>query len=255
MLYIRKLYNGSLDDLDASKKLITTLNAHSYNTLKKDPTFGESLSASDILLPDGVSMVWASRFLSGRKIIKIAGNDLFEFQMKRMQNKGGKCFFLGSSEHTLQLIKERSEREYPNVEVFFYSPPFKSEFSEEDNHKMIDAVNEVMPDVLFIGMTAPKQEKWAYENFHKLEAGHICCIGAVFDFYAGTVKRAPHWMIYSGMEWFYRLVKEPRRMWKRYVIGNPVFIQKIIKQRLHPEHKEMAHYDLLEEKEFIKNKI
>ena len=97
---------------------------------------------------------------------------------------------------------------------------------------MIDAVNRVEPDVLFIGMTAPKQEKWAFKYYQMLNAGHICCIGAVFDFYAGTVKRAPEWMISLGMEWFYRLIREPRRMWRRYLIGNIKFIGYILREKL-----------------------
>jgi N-acetylglucosaminyldiphosphoundecaprenol N-acetyl-beta-D-mannosaminyltransferase len=81
---------------------------------------------------------------------------------------------------------------------------------------MIQAVNSVQPNVLFVGMTAPKQEKWAYQHIEILKAGHVCCIGAVFDMYAGTVNRAPRWMIQVGLEWFYRLIKEPTRMWRRY---------------------------------------
>ena len=96
---------------------------------------------------------------------------------------------------------------------------------------MLHAVNAVQPDVLFVGMTAPKQEKWAYHNHPNLLAGHTCCIGAVFDFYAGTVQRAPRVFINLGLEWFYRLAKEPRRMWRRYLIGNVKFIRAIIKEK------------------------
>ena len=94
---------------------------------------------------------------------------------------------------------------------------------------MIDAVNEVEPDVLFVGMTAPKQEKWSYQFYDELKAGHICCIGAVFDFYAGNIKRAPDWMISAGLEWLYRLLSEPRRIGRRYIIGNSLFVYEILK--------------------------
>jgi bacterial polymer biosynthesis proteins, WecB/TagA/CpsF family len=140
-------------------------------------------------------------------------------------------FFLGSSERTLELIRKRAEKEYPALEIHSFSPPFKPEFSEEENRAMIHAVNEIGPDVLFIGMTAPKQEKWAFKHFDQLNAGHVCCIGAVFDFYAGTVRRAPRWVISIGLEWMYRLVKEPRRMWRRYLIGNTTFINHIFRER------------------------
>ena len=100
---------------------------------------------------------------------------------------------------------------------------------------MIQSINAVNPDVLFIGMTAPKQEKWAYKTVNSEQLAvdncHVCCIGAVFDFYAGTVTRAPRWVIKIGFEWFYRLVKEPRRMWKRYLVGNVLFIAGIFSEK------------------------
>ena len=96
---------------------------------------------------------------------------------------------------------------------------------------MLEKINAFEPDALFVGMTAPKQEKWAYEHFTHLQAGHICCIGAVFDFYAGTISRAPQWMIQMGLEWLYRLIKEPRRMWRRYLIGNSKFIWAVVKEK------------------------
>ena len=231
MLHKFELFNGSLQEITPSKKLITTLNAHSFNTVKRDPVFSEALQSSDMLLPDGISMVLAIRLLQGKKIKKIAGDDLFNYEMQRVHKKGGKCFFLGSSETTLELIEERAKREFPGLQVHSYSPPYKPKFTDEESRVMIDAVNEVEPDVLFVGMTAPKQEKWAFQHFDRLKAGHICCIGAVFDFYAGTVQRAPEWMIGAGMEWFYRLIREPRRMWRRYLIGNTLFILEILKEK------------------------
>jgi len=217
------LFNEPLSTIKAPKVLINTINAHSFNTVQIDKDFGEALESSNILLPDGVSVVWAMRMLTGMKLKKVAGADLFFYEMKRLNAIGGKCFFLGSSNDTLQLILKKAAIEYPNVKVFSYSPPYKPVFSDEDNKAMIDEVNAVQPDVLFIGMTAPKQEKWAHSHFDELQVGHVCCIGAVFDFYAGKINRAPNWMIKIGMEWFYRLVKEPKRMWRRYLIGNLKF--------------------------------
>lgn len=244
MLHEFNIFNGSLLEVTASKQLITTINAHSYNICHKDGDFLSALKSSHVLLPDGVSIVLASRFINGMNIRKIAGYDLFQHEMARINEKCGKCFFLGSSEKTLGLITERASKEYPEMEIHSYSPPFKHAFSDEDNQAMIDAVNQAAPDVLFVGMTAPKQEKWAAEHFSKLDAMHICCIGAVFDFYAGTITRAPQWMITCGLEWFYRLAKEPRRMWRRYLIGNTAFIFRILKLKLmiitgfrHPKDK------------------
>jgi len=232
MLQNYTIFNQPLNEIEPNKVLINTINAHSFNILRNDESFDKAIKSSDVLLPDGVSVVWAMRILTGKKLRKIAGADLFFYEMDRVNATSGKCFFLGSSEDTLTKIRRRAGIEYPNLQIFSYSPPYKSEFSEEDNKSMMEAVNNVKPDVLFVGMTAPKQEKWAHEHFNKLEVGHVCCIGAVFDFYAGTVKRAPDWMIQIGLEWSYRLIKEPRRMWRRYLIGNFLFIRYILIEKL-----------------------
>ncbi len=245
------LFTGSLADLAPTKLLITTINAHSYNVAQHDEAFAKSLQKSDVLLPDGISVVLAKRWLSRSvktqchaSLKKIAGEDLFYYEMNRLNietyhgasHKPAKAFFLGSNESTLQKIKERAACEFPNVELHTFSPPYKPEFSEADNAEMIEAVNAIQPDVLFIGMTAPKQEKWAYNTVNSgrlaIDNCHVCCIGAVFDFYAGTVTRAPQWVIRIGMEWFYRLIKEPRRMWKRYLVGNVKFVWGIVREKI-----------------------
>ena len=228
-----QIFDGVLNSLSNNKQFITTLNAHSYNIALVDEAFKEALQYSNILIPDGIGVVWATKWLTGKKLKKIAGEDLFFYEMNRLQSTSGKCFFLGSSEATLARIKEKAIKEYPAVTISTYSPPYKPEFSEHDNTAILGAINAIKPDVLFVGMTAPKQEKWAYRHFSQLQVGHVCCIGAVFDFYAGTIKRAPKWMIKLGLEWLYRLIKEPRRMWKRYIIGNVQFIWYIIKEKYH----------------------
>jgi N-acetylglucosaminyldiphosphoundecaprenol N-acetyl-beta-D-mannosaminyltransferase len=232
MLQEYPLFNQPLESISHPKLLINTLNAHSFNTARKDDDFNNALLCSDILLPDGISVVWAMRLLNGLRIQKIAGADLFFYEMERANERGGKCFFLGSTTETLEKIQKRAALEYPNIQVFSYSPPYKAEFSDEDNDQMIDAINTVKPDVLFVGMTAPKQEKWAFQHFNQMQVGHVCCIGAVFDFYAGTIQRAPKWMIQLGVEWLYRLIKEPRRLWRRYLIGNTKFLGYILIEKL-----------------------
>ena len=231
MLYKFEIFDEPLETLEDNKKLINTINAYSYNVSKKDLLFKEALLNCNVLIPDGISIVWAIKLLKGKKINKIAGADLFFYEMERLEKIRGKCFFLGSTNETLDKIKKRAKLEYSNVQIESYSPPYKPEFSEEDNFEMIQKINEFKPQVLFVGMTAPKQEKWAYSNFNQLNVGHVCGIGAVFDFYAGNIKRAPDWMIKLGIEWLYRLVKEPKRMWKRYLIGNTIFVLSILKEK------------------------
>lgn len=222
--------------LPQGKKMINTINAHSYNTALKDSLFADALMKCDALIPDGASIVKACKLLKAKSqpIERIAGWDLFVLEMERLNtNGGGVCFFMGSTNEVLSKIKERAATDYPNIEVKSYSPPYKPQFSEEDNNLIISQINESKPNLLWIGMTAPKQEKWVYENWDKLDIDcHVGTIGAVFDFYAGTVQRAPLWWQRNSLEWLYRLLKEPKRMWRRYIIGNMLFLWNIFKEKI-----------------------
>lgn len=226
---------AALNVLPDKKLLINTINAHSYNTALKDELFQRALINGDVLIPDGVSIVKACKWLNAKSQPKerIAGWDLFAFEMDKLNKKGGKCFFMGSSEKVLSLIRKRASVDYPNIVVETYSPPYKPEFSEEDNKAIIEAINRADPDLLWIGMTAPKQEKWTYSHWNELNIHcHVGTIGAVFDFFAGTVERAPIWWQEHGLEWAYRLIKEPKRMWRRYIIGNSLFLWNISKEKI-----------------------
>ncbi|RGR91830.1 WecB/TagA/CpsF family glycosyltransferase [Phocaeicola plebeius] len=222
-----------LEALPEGKLLINTINAHSYNTALKDAFFAEALMKGDALIPDGASIVMACRKLKAKSqpTERIAGWDLFTMEMERLNQKGGTCFFMGSSEKVLNLIREKAKTVYPNIRIETYSPPYKPEFSEEENRAIIEAINRANPDLLWIGMTAPKQEKWAYRHWNELDIHcHCGTIGAVFDFFAGTMERAPLWWQEHSLEWLYRLLKEPKRMWRRYIIGNTLFIWNVFRE-------------------------
>lgn len=226
---------AELAKLPEGKLLINTINAFSYDNARKDVLFSEALQKGDVLIPDGISIVKACRFLNAKSQPKerIAGWDLFVYEMEKLNRVGGKVMFLGSSDAVLNLIRRRVAEKYPKIEVDTYSPPYKPEFSDEDNEAMISAINHSNPDLLWIGMTAPKQEKWAYTHLDRLDVHcHIGTIGAVFDFFAGTVKRAPERWQRAGLEWLYRLLSEPRRMWRRYFIGNAKFIYYIMVEKI-----------------------
>lgn len=226
---------AELAKLPEGKLLINTINAFSYDNARKDVLFSEALQKGDVLIPDGISIVKACRFLNAKSQPKerIAGWDLFGYEMGKLNRVGGKVMFLGSSDAVLNLIRQRVAEKYPKIEVDTYSPPYKPEFSDEDNEAMISAINHSNPDLLWIGMTAPKQEKWAYTHLNRLDVHcHIGTIGAVFDFFAGTVKRAPERWQRAGLEWLYRLLSEPRRMWRRYFIGNAKFIYYIMVEKI-----------------------
>lgn len=261
---------AELAALPEGKLLINTINAHSYNTARKDGLFAEALTNGDVLIPDGVSIVKACRWIKAKSQPKerIAGWDLFSFEMENLERKqcgmlNVECgannssldnsqsaladnpkfkiqnsefgspqqtvMFMGSSQKVLDLIVKRAAKVYPHLKVVTYSPPYKPEFSKEDNKAIIDAINAADPDLLWIGMTAPKQEKWTFSHWDELNIHcHVGTIGAVFDFFAGTVERAPVWWQRHGLEWLYRLLKEPKRMWRRYIIGNALFLFNVI---------------------------
>ena len=234
---------AELASLPEGKLLINTVNAHSYNTARKDSLFAEALMNGDVLIPDGVSIVKACKWIKAKSQPKerIAGWDLFSFEMEKLERESEELrtkseeskivMFMGSSQKVLDLIVKRAAKVYPHLKVVTYSPPYKPEFSDEDNKAIIDAINAANPDLLWIGMTAPKQEKWTYSHWNELNIHcHVGTIGAVFDFFAGTVERAPIWWQEHGLEWLYRLIKEPKRMWRRYIIGNALFLWNMVKE-------------------------
>jgi len=217
---------------DGFKGVVNTISPHSYIIARKDSLFREALMASDVIIPDGVGIIMAASVLARKKIDKIAGSDLHEVIINALNDHKGSCFYLGSSDATLRKIMGRISREHSAIRVGSFSPPYKTIFSDDDNISMINIVNEFSPDVLFMGMTAPKQEKWVYENKHLINAPVICAIGAVFDFYAGTVRRSGKFWISIGLEWLPRLLREPRRLWRRTLISTPLFIWFVILEKL-----------------------
>lgn len=229
-----------LREIPDGKILINCLNAYSYNVAQKDSLFAESLIRGDYLIPDGASIVMACKWLKAKSQPqrRIAGWDLFAYEMQRLDGKSkkeevkSKVMFIGSSEKVLALIRERAKLDFPHIEVETYSPPYKKVFSDEDDQAIIKVINDTNPDLLWIGMTAPRQEKWIYTHWDNLNIQcHVGTIGAVFDFYAGTAKRAPIWWQEHSLEWLFRLLMEPSRMWRRYLIGNPLFLWNILRER------------------------
>ncbi|WP_418512685.1 WecB/TagA/CpsF family glycosyltransferase [Corallibacter sp.] len=224
-----KEYNIYASDINSltvekdKKTIVNTINAHSYIVAKNDSKFKKALVSSDILLPDGEGVVLMAKKLKGEKIKKIAGADIHDYLLDLSEKRGLKCFYLGASQETLDIIKNKQTQKYKNVTFGFYSPPFKPAFSNEDNAQMVSKINAFKPDVLFVGMTAPKQEKWVFDNKENIDANIICSIGAVFDFIAETKKRAPQWVINLKMEWLYRSFTA-WRLTKRYLYSTPLFL-------------------------------
>lgn len=209
-------------------------NPHSLVVSERDPLFSDALHNASLLLPDGAGIIMAARVLNLPINERVAGTEFFLGLSDRLSSNGGaRYFFLGSSDHVLSLITQRLEKDYSNITVCgTYSPPFKQEFSDEDNAAMVSAVNAAKPDVLWVGITAPKQEKWIYQNKDKLNVPFIGAIGAVFDFYAGTKKRSSPFWCRLGLEWLPRFLKEPRRLWERNLKSTPIFLWWILREKM-----------------------
>jgi len=232
----REIVNCVTDWVKTDRKdcrYFACLNPHSVEIAARDPSFHNSLSCADFLTADGVGIVLASRVLGGKIADRITGSDVFLGVNEVLNRDGGAtCFFLGSTKETLLKIRQKMANEFPNVTVAgTYSPPFKAEFSDEDNQRIIAAINACSPDVLWVGLTAPKQEKWIHEHQSKLDVTFAAPVGAVFDFFVGNIERAgPAWQK-IGLEWLPRLVQEPRRLWRRVFVSGPGFLIRIIRYR------------------------
>jgi N-acetylglucosaminyldiphosphoundecaprenol N-acetyl-beta-D-mannosaminyltransferase len=205
------------------------LNPHSVIVAEKDALFHEALQSADILLPDGAGVVLAAKVLRNPINERVAGFEFFTAMSRALAVTGKKrIFFLGSTDEVLAKILARFVREYPMLTICgMYSPPFKSEFTEAENKIIIDRINEAGADVLWVGMTAPKQEKWIYQHIDRLSVSFVGAIGAVFDFYAGTRSRAPVWVCNMGLEWLPRLLEDPKRLWRRNLVSTPLFLLKL----------------------------
>jgi len=225
---------GSWLDSDVKQNVFVCANPHSLVLAEDDPLFQQAIHSADLVTPDGAGIVLASKILGGEIRERVTGSDIFWGLSERLNKSGAwSYFFLGSSEETLAKIKSKMAVDYPNIRFAgSYSPPYKPEFSEEDSRKMVAAVNAARPDVLWVGMTAPKQEKWIYLNRDKLDVKFSGAIGAVFDFYVGNVKRSHPVFQKMGLEWLPRLLQEPRRLFRRNFVSSPLFLFMVMRQRL-----------------------
>lgn len=200
-------------------------NVHSVVQAQGDAEFHRALTRAAHLVADGVGVVLAGRAMRVNVGPRITGFQYFQAVMSALAARGGgRVFFVGTSERVLSRVTAKFNTDYATLVLCgTYAPPFGQWPSDEDD-RIIAALNNARPDVVWIGMTAPKQEKWVERNHQRITAPVVGCIGAVFDFYAGTKPRAPAWMCRFGLEWIHRLATEPRRMWRRHLISIPKFV-------------------------------
>ncbi|MGC8724660.1 MAG: WecB/TagA/CpsF family glycosyltransferase [Acidobacteriota bacterium] len=209
-------------------------NPHSIVVAEGTPEFKAALHGADILVPDGAGILLASRILGAGIRERVTGMDVFLAVHRALQQRsGGKVFLLGSTPETLGAMVERLHREFPSVEVAgTLSPPFAESFSEAEERAMVQAVNRSGAQVLWVAMTAPKQEMWLARNWPLLRVGFAGAVGAVFDFYTERVRRSHPAFQRMGLEWLPRLLREPRRLWRRTFVSGPIFLARVIRERV-----------------------
>jgi N-acetylglucosaminyldiphosphoundecaprenol N-acetyl-beta-D-mannosaminyltransferase len=216
-----RVYNDDLGLIPIAgdeTRVMNTISPNSYGIALKDAEFREALQTSNYLMLDGVYFAVASVMLQGKNIRRNQGPDIFDHFMRRLEDMKGTAFFMGSMPSTLELIKQNAAKDYPHIKIHTYSPPFKPVFSDEDNKAIVEAVNAASPDILFVGMTCPKQEKWAIAQRPMLNPTLVVCIGNVFDWYAGTQKRIHPIWFKLRVGWLVRIFLRPEIF--RRNIGN-----------------------------------
>jgi N-acetylglucosaminyldiphosphoundecaprenol N-acetyl-beta-D-mannosaminyltransferase len=189
-------------------------------------------NVAGMVTPDGMPLVWLSHLKGYRIVDRVYGPDLLLAVCEHSLALGYRHFFYGSDSGVPELLSKNLQSRFPGLKVAgTYSPPFRPLTAEEDN-QVIARINGAHPDIVWVGLSTPKQEYWMAEHIGRLSAPVLIGIGAAFDFHAGIKKQAPRWMQRRGLEWLFRLASEPRRLWRRYLIDNPLFALLVLAQAL-----------------------
>lgn len=214
------------------KSYVVAINVDVVMKIEDDPYLKKIVDNANMVLVDGKPLVWISK-IHGKPIKeKISGSDLVPILCAVAAEKGYKVFIIGGKEGIAEQAKEKLEKKHPKIKIVgAYAPPFGFEKNEDELNHINQMISEAKPDLLIACFGCPKQEKWIYENIGKYDAKVSVCAGATVDFLAGNVKRAPRWMSEHGLEWFYRFLQEPKRMFKRYFIDDVKIIGLIKKYR------------------------
>lgn len=202
---------------------VCVANVHVAIEAENDPTFAMLVNEADIVLPDGTPLVWMQRLQGNENATQVRGPSLMPMLMKHAESESFSVGFLGGRPDVLQRIISRALFEFPRLQIVYEkSPPFR-ELTEEENVEIENAINETGVQILFVGLGCPKQERWMAANRDSINAVMIG-VGAAFDLYAGDIREAPAIVSKLGLEWMFRLVQEPRRLFSRYLLVNPRFV-------------------------------
>lgn len=204
---------------------------HGVMESQRDPKLKEIHNNAGLTTPDGMPLVWAGRRAGAASMSRVYGPDLMLSVLERGVTRGWSSFFYGGAVDTPDLLVDRLRLRFPALQVAgTMSPPFRP-LTEQEDAEAIARINAASPDIVWVGLSTPKQERWMASHRATLEATVLVGVGAAFDFHAGLVRQAPPWMQQRGLEWLYRLRREPRRLWRRYLRNNPEFLARIVRSR------------------------
>jgi len=211
---------------------VCVTSVHGVIESQTDPELRAIHNKAGLVVPDGMPLVWTGRLKGYSDIGRVAGPDLLPAVCEYSVDKGYRHFFYGGGEGVAQRLREVLCRRFPGLEVVGEcSPPFRS-LTESEEREISDLINAAEPDIVWVGLSTPKQERWMAAFRPRLKASTLIGVGAAFDFNAEIKRMAPRWMRSNGLEWFFRLITEPRRLWWRYLVVTPRFIPLVFLQIL-----------------------
>jgi N-acetylglucosaminyldiphosphoundecaprenol N-acetyl-beta-D-mannosaminyltransferase len=204
---------------------------HGVMESQGDPELVRIHNESGLTTPDGMPMVWSARLAGAKNTKRVYGPDLMLAVCERAAQRGWGCYLYGATDEVLDRLRTNLSDRYPGLSIVgTHSPPFRALTAEEDD-AIVREINESGAQIVWVGLSTPKQERWMASHVGRLNAAALFGVGAAFDIHAGTLRQAPRWMQRSGLEWFFRLATEPRRLWRRYAVNNPRFVLAITRRR------------------------
>ena len=215
-----------------TKTYVTVTGVHGVMESQRDENIRRMHNQAGMVTPDGMPLVWLGKMAGHNEMDRVYGPDLMLAVMEKSVSAGYRHYFYGGADGVPELLKQKLEEKFPGIQVVGnYSPPFRALTPAEDE-QIVQMINDTNPDIVWVGLSTPKQERWMDAHVGRISAPVMIGVGAAFDFHAGLKSKAQRFIQRSGFEWLYRLVTEPKRLWKRYLVNNPLFIMSILGQKL-----------------------
>jgi N-acetylglucosaminyldiphosphoundecaprenol N-acetyl-beta-D-mannosaminyltransferase len=227
--------DSALDRIDGwirrrESQYVCVATVHGVMECQRDPSLRSVFNASGLTTPDGMPLVWLSWLYRLRHVRRVYGPDLMLALCERSVRQGYRHYFYGGAPGVVERLAARLRQRFPELQIAgTYTPPFRAMTADEDA-EAVQAINRAGPDIVWVGLGSPKQDRWMATHVGRVSASVLIGVGAAFDFHAGRKRQAPRWIQRGGLEWLFRLSQEPHRLWRRYLIDNPLFVALVLLQ-------------------------